>query len=299
MSEEEILAKAYFILGLEPGAPLDTINRRYKRLIMVWHPDRFPTADGKKDAEEELKRINNAKDQLKAHFETGHKASGPCACKPSAGASSQTSNQTSGRTGQGPSPGPGKRRTTQETNKEEADAKRRNEERARKTAEQAAEKARQNAAAEKEKAAQNSVKNAVDQTKLLEDERLRWRVTLCLGAAWLGLSLFGFVGMGLKSWWHDVSWNWERDHPAHSDSTTNGTGIGTQTTIPPYVAPYNQAPGQNNSPRLWQDPYANNAQPPPNDTTASPNQTPAPSLPLAPTDPSGVRQRAQDFLTKP
>jgi hypothetical protein len=73
----------------------------------------------------------------------------------------------------------------QETNKEEAEAKRRNEERARKTAEQASEKARQNAAAEKEKAAQNSVKNAVDQTKLLEDERLRWRVTLCLGAACL------------------------------------------------------------------------------------------------------------------
>ncbi|MGI0135400.1 MAG: J domain-containing protein, partial [Candidatus Micrarchaeaceae archaeon] len=83
MTEEEKLAKAYFILSLEPGAPLDKIIKRHKRLIMVWHPDRFPTEDGKKDAEEELKKINNAKDDLKNHFENNHKASGPCACKPS------------------------------------------------------------------------------------------------------------------------------------------------------------------------------------------------------------------------
>ncbi|MGH2478945.1 MAG: J domain-containing protein [Ktedonobacteraceae bacterium] len=75
MTEEEKLAKAYFILGLEPGAPLDKITRRHKRLIMVWHPDRFPTEDGKKEAEEELKNINNAKDDLKNHFEKSHKAS--------------------------------------------------------------------------------------------------------------------------------------------------------------------------------------------------------------------------------
>jgi curved DNA-binding protein CbpA len=49
---EEKLKKAYFVMGLEPGAALDKITRRHKRLIMVWHPDRFPTADGKKEAEE-------------------------------------------------------------------------------------------------------------------------------------------------------------------------------------------------------------------------------------------------------
>jgi len=147
MTEEEKLQKAYFVLGLEPGAPLDKITRRHKRLIMVWHPDRFPTEDGKKDAEEELKQINNAKDDLKSHFEKNHKTSGPCACKPSAAGSTQHTYQSGARSGQGPGPGPGKRKTTQETNREEAEAQRRSKERQQKAAEEAAEKERQRQAA--------------------------------------------------------------------------------------------------------------------------------------------------------
>ena len=58
------LHKAYAILGLEPGSTMDSIMRRYKRLIMVWHPDRAPTKEHKDFAEEELKKINNAKDLL-------------------------------------------------------------------------------------------------------------------------------------------------------------------------------------------------------------------------------------------
>jgi curved DNA-binding protein CbpA len=68
--------KALHVLGLESGASQETIQRRYKRLIMVWHPDRFPNDEGKKDAEEELKKINNANDILKKHFATNHRASG-------------------------------------------------------------------------------------------------------------------------------------------------------------------------------------------------------------------------------
>jgi len=49
---------------LEPEASTDAVLRRYKRLVMAWHPDRFPTEDGKKEAEEELKKINNAKKTL-------------------------------------------------------------------------------------------------------------------------------------------------------------------------------------------------------------------------------------------
>lgn len=48
MTEEEKLQKAYFILGLEPGSDLDKVIRRHKRLIMVWHPDRFPTEGARK-----------------------------------------------------------------------------------------------------------------------------------------------------------------------------------------------------------------------------------------------------------
>jgi curved DNA-binding protein CbpA len=62
------LHKAYAVLGLDPGSSMESIMRRYKRLIMVWHPDRAPTPDHKEFAEEELKKINNAKDVLTKHF---------------------------------------------------------------------------------------------------------------------------------------------------------------------------------------------------------------------------------------
>ena len=312
MTEEEKLQKAYFVLGLEPGAPLDKITRRHKRLIMVWHSDRFPTEDGKKDAEEELKQINNAKDNLKSHFEKSHKASGPCACKPSAAGSTQHTYQSGARTGQGPGPGPGKRKTTQETNREEAEAQRRSKERQQKAAEEAAEKERQRQAAASATATQQTTQQAAEQTKLLDDERLRWKVSLCIGAAWIGLSLFGWIGTSVKAWWHDVSWKWQQDHPPHSDSNTGRSNIGSSdqsnTYTPPYVAPYSQAPTQKYSSNQWQDPYANNTAPPPSDTTAPPpNVTtpplsttsslqPAPSLQLAPSNPFTVRQRATDFL---
>ena len=288
MMEEKKLQHAYFVLGLEPGAPLDKITRRHKRLIMVWHPDRFPTDDGKKEAEEELKQINSAKDDLNNHFEKSHKDSGPCVCKPNGGTSSQNSSQSSGRSGQGP--GPGRRKTTQETNREEAEAQRRSREREEKAAQEASEKAQQRQSAASSGAAQQTAQQAVDQTKSLEDERLRWKVTLCIGAAWLGLSLFGWIGTGLKAWWHDVSWKWQQDHPSHSDSNTSGSNIGTgSSTIPithPYVPPYNPVPSQ-------QDPYLNRTQPLPSDNISPPpdfsprySSSTKPSLPPPPPTPT-------------
>ena len=80
------LHKAYAVLGLDPGSSMESIMRRYKRLIMVWHPDRAPTPDHKEFAEEELKKINNAKDVLTKHFGAsgGHRATG-CECQAGAG----------------------------------------------------------------------------------------------------------------------------------------------------------------------------------------------------------------------
>ena len=258
MTEEEKLQKAYFVMGLEPGAALDKVTRRHKRLIMVWHPDRFPTADGKKEAEEELKQINNAKDDLKNHFEKEHKASGPCACKPSPGSTSQAG-QSSSHTG----PGPGRRRTTQETDNEEAEAERRSKAREQQAAAEEAEKKRQKQAAANPEPAPQTAQQVADQAKLLEDERLRWKVSVCLGAAWIALSVFGWAGTSLKSWWHDFSWKWERDHAPQ------------QQTPPPqsnntYVPPYQQSP--NTSTTRTTSPFGE-AAPPPTDQPESPYST--------------------------
>lgn len=243
-------------------------------LILVWHPDRFPSEEGKKDAEEELKKINNAKDDLKNHFEKSHKTSGACACKPSPGGSTQSSNQGSARSSQGPGPGPGKRKTTQETNREEAEAQRRSRAREQKAAAEAAEKERQRqaaaSAAASAAATQQTAQQAADQTKLLEDERLRWKVTLCIGAAWIGLSLFGWIGMSVKAWWHDVSWKWQNSNSSSSSSNSSSPSPGYRPSSQTYIPPYQQAPTQNYSPTQWQDPYANNAMPPPSQSTTRP-----------------------------
>jgi len=215
MTVDEKLAKAYAVLGIDGGSTLETINPRWKRLAMVWHSDRFPTEDGKTYADEELKKINNARDVLKKHFATDHTENSQCDCKPRPGNASHGS----GRAGTGHGPGPGKRRTTQETHAaEEAEAKRRNQERAR-----AAEAERQRAAAEAAKAAQSTPQpassSAADQVKSANDEALRWKMTLGIGAAWIALSLFGCVGMGAKHWWHDTSFKLQNMFPSHTDQT--------------------------------------------------------------------------------
>ena len=234
MSEEENLRKAYFVLGLEPGASLETINRRYKRLIMVWHPDRFPTADGKHDAQEELKQINNAKDKLKAHFDKGgHKASGPCACR--AGTAYPAGG---GRTSQGPGPGPARRaKTAEEAHQEEAQARSRSEQRARRASEETAQKNSHQTEAGAFGAAQEFLKDALDQSNALEEERVRWKIAACLGVAWLILSLFGWVGTGIEGGWSDFTRQWQSDHPSHSGSANGTTNFDAAVKSPTYVPP--------------------------------------------------------------
>lgn len=268
MTEEETLAKAYAVLGIDSGSSLEAINRRWKRLAMVWHSDRFPTEDGKADADEELKKINNARDILKKHFATAHTETNQCACKPKSGNSSQT-----GRTGTGQGPGPGKRRTTQETNAaDEAEAKRRNEERAR-AAEEARQKAAAETAAKAAQAAPQTSTNAVDQVKSANDEALRWKVTLGIGAAWIALSLFGCIGMGLKHWWHDTSFKLQNMFPSHTEQRSS-----------PVIEPQQQ-------PLQITPPSQLNIGPPPGESSSNFGGPQAPPV----VDP-GLRQKAAEFL---
>ncbi len=76
--------KAYNILGLEPGTGFDTIKRRYRILALAWHPDRMTKPDAKKEAEEELKKINQNFEKLKKHFESKHQSGPSCRCQPAA-----------------------------------------------------------------------------------------------------------------------------------------------------------------------------------------------------------------------
>lgn len=223
------LHKALAVFGLEPGASRDAITTRYKRLIMVWHPDRFPNEDGKKYAEEELKKINNANDVLKKHFDTSHKASG-CECQRPAG--SGASGGTSGTTEQkqhGPGPGPGTKRKPDTD--PEAEARRRDEERARKAQQdEAARKAAEEAARRQQQSTEDQFKAAQRQQNELKWNKIRWQIAAGEAALFIAICTFGWIGHDVKEWWHKVTWEWQRDHPSNNGGTDTSTSTGTSTS---------------------------------------------------------------------
>lgn len=58
-------AQDYRTLGVEPGCSLQTLKGARRRLVMSWHPDRFPADSSERHrAEEWIKNINTAFDRL-------------------------------------------------------------------------------------------------------------------------------------------------------------------------------------------------------------------------------------------
>lgn len=58
---------AYRYLGLEPGVPVEEVNRRRRDLIKRHHPDRFSDPEKRVKAEEKAARINAAHDAIVRH----------------------------------------------------------------------------------------------------------------------------------------------------------------------------------------------------------------------------------------
>ena len=218
--------KALAVFQLEPGTSREAIQRRYKRLTKVWHPDRFQSAEDKHEAEEELKKINNANDIFKKHFESAHKTTG-CECQKPA-ATGSTDQRT-----HGPGPGPGPHKKTADDM--EAEAKRRDEERRRKAA--AEEAARKAAEQKQQQDQQNTAPNtnfeyARKQQEELKWNKLRWQIAAGEAALFIGLCIFGNVGHGVKEWWHDFSWKWERDHAPQQEYKPNPAPINVPEVRP-------------------------------------------------------------------
>src|SRR5689334_3216993 len=57
---------AYEILGLIPGASLAQVKQAYRKLVKIWHPDRFSDQKQKQKAEEKIKIINAAYNKLRS-----------------------------------------------------------------------------------------------------------------------------------------------------------------------------------------------------------------------------------------
>ncbi|WP_138499305.1 J domain-containing protein [Nostoc sp. PA-18-2419] len=68
MRDDFDINHAYEILGLEPGASPAQLKRAYRKLVKIWHPDRFIEQKQKQEAEEKIKKINAAYNQLKSEY---------------------------------------------------------------------------------------------------------------------------------------------------------------------------------------------------------------------------------------
>jgi curved DNA-binding protein CbpA len=67
------LDRCYQMLGLKPGASAEEVNKAYKALVVIWHPDRIPkdSVDLLARAEHKLKEINQARDRLREFARSG------------------------------------------------------------------------------------------------------------------------------------------------------------------------------------------------------------------------------------
>lgn len=70
MSDRMSIEEAYFVLELKPGASQAEIKYAYRKLVKIWHPDSFPQAKQKQEAEEKIKIINEAYNKLKSYQPT-------------------------------------------------------------------------------------------------------------------------------------------------------------------------------------------------------------------------------------
>ncbi|PHJ66146.1 molecular chaperone DnaJ [Nostoc linckia z18] len=68
MRDDFDINHAYEILQLEPGASPAQLKRAYRKLVKVWHPDRFFDETEKQKAEEKIKKINAAYNKLKSEL---------------------------------------------------------------------------------------------------------------------------------------------------------------------------------------------------------------------------------------
>lgn len=247
------LQKAYHALGLEPGALFDTIKRRYRRLALVWHPDRMTNADAKREAEEELKKINNMFEKLKKHFESDHKSGPGCRCQPAAAGPPPNNTQNSGsnqkagpKTSSGPTEADRKRREEEATRKRTQERQRQAAEA--EAAQRAAEAARR--AQQKQQAAEDAIKSEAQR----KEELLRWKCAVAVGLTFIALIGYCWVGCAARDLVHWTGKQWEdfqSQFKPKAEPPSNQPSYSPPPDQPsePYIPPYERFPGGN--PTSW------------------------------------------------
>ncbi|MBK9142713.1 MAG: J domain-containing protein [Candidatus Melainabacteria bacterium] len=270
------LHKAYQALGLEPGAAFDTIKRRYRRLALVWHPDRMSSPDAKRETEEELKKINNYFEKLKKHFESEHKSGPSCRCQPAAAgpppnsSQNRNANQTNNSSSSsGPSEAERKRQEEEATRRRTAERERKEaEEEAARRAAQAAQNAQQ-----KQQAADEAISNEA----LRNEEVLRSKCTLMIAVTFMVLIGYCWVGCAARDFVHWTGKQWDdfqsQFKPKEENPSPPPYPSPPPPPIEPYIPPYERYPIQN--PTSWRQQIEDMTKPIEQDSTG-PFAPPAP-----------------------
>lgn len=195
------LHKAYQVLGLDPGTSLDALKRRYKRLAIVWHPDRMPNDAGKREAEEELKEINDAWDRLKNHFEKHHREDSGCGCQPpEASTRGYRQSNTDSQSANG--------RSDKTKQQQERDAQHKQERRQTEDPPPQTGPHKRQEQNRTDGAATHGSTRGAQQEQGLRDERLRWKATQAIGAAFVVVLCFGWVGLAVKEFAVNIEHQW-------------------------------------------------------------------------------------------
>jgi hypothetical protein len=244
------LHKAYQALGLEPGAAFDIIKRRYRRLALVWHPDRMSSADAKREAEDELKKINNNFEKLRKHFESEHKSGPSCGCQPAAAGPPPNSTQNkSSNQNNNPNSSSGPSEAERKRQEEEATRKRTAEREKKEADEEAARRAVQAAqsAQQKQQAADEAIKNEA----LRKEEVLRWKCTLVIAITFVALIGYCWVGCAARDLVHWTGKQWDEFQSQFKPKQE------PPATLPSYAPPESSPPIQRYIPPYERDPCRN------------------------------------------
>lgn len=244
------LHKAYHALGLEPGVSFDHIKRRYRRLALVWHPDRMSNLDAKREAEEELKKINNNFEKLKKHFESEHKSGPSCRCHsaaagPPPGNSQNKNNNQRTNTNSSSKTSEAERKRQEE----EATRKRTAERQRREAEEEAAQRAAQATASAQQK--QQAVNDALKSEALRKDEVLRWKCAVVVGVTFAVLVGYCWIGCAARDLVHWTGKQWDEFQsqfkPKENYPSPPSYSPLDNTSPNPYIPPYEGYPAQNSS----------------------------------------------------
>lgn len=209
--------------------------------------------DAKREAEEELKKINNYFEKLKEHFESEHKSGPSCRCQPAAAGPPPNNSQPS-RNNQSNS-------SSASSGPSEAERKRQEEEAIRKrTAERERKEAETEAARRAAQAAQNARQKqaaadaAINTESLRKEEVLRWKCALAVGITFIALIGYCWVGCAARDLVHWTGKQWDefqsqfRQRQVQPNPPSYAPPENTQP-IEPYIPPYEKFPGGN--PTSW------------------------------------------------